>query len=216
MHASREAVAVYDARHRVPHVGGREARRAFLGTSGNGGRTEARQRAIRVFSGNPFPAAAPRSPPSGITRCAIPRTVPSREPPRERPRPSRRPRLRKIAHRVFVEAGSGVLAAGRRRRTGNEDGGIGISQKMRMAPCRASVPLPFPAPPRTCGATHACRRALTPFHCIGHPPRERDARFATRSALNRKREDAGHKRGLRSLLFPVRAKGCGEGLDILG
>jgi hypothetical protein len=74
---------------------------------------------------------------------------------------------------VFVEAGSGVLAAERQRRTGNEDGGIGISQKTRMAPCRASLPLPFPTRPRTCGATHACRRTLTPFPLHRESSRQR-------------------------------------------
>jgi len=140
------------------------------------------------FFWNTFPAAAPRSPPFRFTRCAIPRTLPSRAPLRERPQLSRGPRLRQIAHRVFVEAGSGALAAGRRRRVGDEDGGIGISPKMRMVPCRASLPLPFPMHPHTRGATPAHRRALTPFHCIaGHlAPGERDAQFATRSAMTLK------------------------------
>jgi hypothetical protein len=81
----------------------------------------------------------------------------------------RGPRLRKIAHRGFVGSGSGALAAGRRRRARDEDGGIGISQKTRMAPCRASIPLPLPTRPHRRGATPACWRALTPFHCIaGH------------------------------------------------
>jgi hypothetical protein len=52
---------------------------------------------------------------------------------------------------------------------GDEDGGIGISPKTRMAPCRASIPLPLPTRPRTRGATPTWRRALTPLHCIaGH------------------------------------------------
>jgi hypothetical protein len=157
----------------------------FPGDVGNGRRMEVRQEAIRDFSGNPFPAAALHSPPSGIIRCAIPRTLPSHEPLRER-LPSRGPRLRGIAHRVFVEAGSGALAAGRRRRAGGADGGIGVSQKMRMAPCRASLPLPFPTRPLTRGATPARRLVLTPFHCIAShlAPGERDAQVATQPAMN--------------------------------
>ena len=65
---------------------------------------------------NSFPSSAPRNLPSGFTRCAIPQTVPARKPLRKRPRLSRGPRLRQIAHRVFVAAGSGALAAGRRCR----------------------------------------------------------------------------------------------------
>jgi hypothetical protein len=76
------------------------------------------------------------------------------------------PRLRKIAHRGFVGSGSGALTAERRRRGGDEVGGIGIFPKTRMAPCRASIPLPLPTRPHTRGATPAWRRALTPFHCI--------------------------------------------------
>jgi hypothetical protein len=76
-----------------------------------------------------------------------------------------------------------------------------------MAPCRASVPLPFPARPRMCGATHACRRTLTPFHCIaGHPASERDAHFATRSAMNRK-ERAPRKSSSASFSFSPRPGG---------
>jgi hypothetical protein len=160
----------------------------FPGDVGNGRRMEVRQGAIRIFSGTPFPPQRPAAHHSGFIRCAIPRTVPSREPSAGTPRPSRGPRLRGIAHRVFVEAGSGALAAGRPRRAGDEDGGIGVSRKMRMAPCRASIPLPFPTRPHKRGATPARRRALTPFHCIaGHLPLgERDARFATKSAMNLK------------------------------
>jgi hypothetical protein len=41
--------------------------------------------------------------------------------------------------------------------------------KTRMAPCRVSIPLPLPTRPHRRGATPACWRALTPFHCIaGH------------------------------------------------
>jgi hypothetical protein len=162
----------------IPCPARRQGRGApgFPGDVGNGRRMDVRQGAIRVFSWNTFPAAAPRSPPF--------RLHPMRDPAKSllartsagTPPLSRRPRLRQIAHRGFVEAGSGALAAGGRRRAGDEDGGIGISQKTRMAPCRASIPLPFPTRPHKRGATPARRRALTPFHCIaGHlAPGERD------------------------------------------
>ena len=168
-------------------AGGRGAP-GFSGDVGNGRRMEARQGAIRVFSGTPFPPQRPAAHHSGFIRCAIPRTVATARTSAGPPRHSREPRLRQIAHQVFVEAGSGALAARGRRRAGDEDGGIGISPKMRMAPCRASIPLPFPTRPHTRGATPACRRALTPFHCIaGHlAPGERGFP-ATRSAKNQKR-----------------------------
>jgi hypothetical protein len=125
-----------------------------------------------------------------------------------------RPRLRQIAYRVFVEAGSDALAAGRPRRAGGEDGGIGVSQKMRMAPCRASLPLPFPTRPRTRGATPARRRALTPFHCIaGHlVPGERDAQFATQSAMDVKkpRPDAGSRIEIDRSITQRRGGAAGE------
>jgi hypothetical protein len=69
------------------------------GDAGNGERTDARQGAIRIFSETPFPPQRSATHHSGFTRCAIPRTVPSRETPRTHS-PFRGPRLRKIAHQV--------------------------------------------------------------------------------------------------------------------
>jgi hypothetical protein len=134
--------------------------------------------AFLVFSGTPFPPQRPAAHHSGFIRGAIPRTFPSREPLRERPRPSRGPSLRQIAHRAFVEAGSSAC-----RRTSalaqDEDGGIGISQKTRRAPCRASIPLPFPLLLHTRVVTLACLRARTP-HGVPmlshHPPRTSELR----------------------------------------
>jgi hypothetical protein len=51
----------------VPYTGRRGAREASLQTSGTGGRMEARQKAMRIFSGTPLSSTAPRSLPSGFT-----------------------------------------------------------------------------------------------------------------------------------------------------
>jgi hypothetical protein len=52
-------------------------------------------------------------------------------------RQSRAPRVCEIAHQVFAGAGSCAVPT-------DMTAGDGLPEKMRMAPCRASVPLPFP------------------------------------------------------------------------
>ena len=84
----------------------------FPGDVGNGRRMEARQGAIRIFSGNSIvfrSAAQPTIPasPDARSREASPRTSAAGT-----HRPFRALRLCKIAHQVFVEAGSGALPAG--------------------------------------------------------------------------------------------------------
>jgi hypothetical protein len=158
----------------------------FPGDVGNGRRMEARQRAIRVFSGTPFP---PERPPAH--HSASPDAQSGK--PSSRANPAGTPpafsRAQASPNRASgVRGGRLQCACGRTSALGSGRGWRdSISPKTRMAPCRPSIPLPFPAPPRTCGATPARRRALTPFHCIAHhfAPGERDAQFATRSAINR-------------------------------
>ena len=94
------------------HVGGCGAHETSLGMSGTMEGPKRGRGPSAFFSETPFPPERPATHHSGFTRCAIPRTVPARETRRERPRPPRGVRPRKIAHRVFVEAGSGALPAG--------------------------------------------------------------------------------------------------------
>jgi hypothetical protein len=89
---------------------------------GNGRRREARQGAIRIFSETPFPPQRPATYHSDFTRCAIPRTVPSRETPRT-PRPFAGPGFARsrigaswgsapVRLRLAVGAGVGTRMAG--------------------------------------------------------------------------------------------------------
>jgi hypothetical protein len=150
------------------HVGRCGAHEAFLETSGTAAGWKRGRGPSAFFLRHLSRLSAPR-PTIRLHPMRDPANHPLARDPARTPRPSRGPMLRKIAHRGFVGSGSGALAAGHRRQSGDEDGGIGIPQKTRMAPCRASIPLPLPTRPRTRGATPACRRALTPFHCIeGH------------------------------------------------
>jgi hypothetical protein len=178
-HAWREAVAGSPCATPCPaRPPGRKAP-GFPEDVGNGRRMEARQGAIRTILWNTFPAAAPRSPPFRLHPMCDPANRPlartsAGTPPafaRAQPSPDRA---------SGVRGGRLQCACGRTPALSqDEDGGIGISRKTRMAPCRASIPLPFPTHPHTRGATPARRRALTPFHCIaGHrAPGERDAQL---------------------------------------
>jgi hypothetical protein len=162
------------------------------------------------FSGTPFPPQRPAAPPFRFIRCAIPRTVPSREPLRERPRPSRGPGLRQIAHRVFVEAGSGPLAAGGRRRAGDEDGGIGISQKNSHGPLPRFHPSAVPD-----ASTHVLSNPrpppcpdTIPLHRGSSRPWRARPQFATKSAMNPKNSHGPLPHSI-SLPFPAaRAGSC--------
>jgi hypothetical protein len=103
------------------------------GAAGNGGRTEARQGAIRIFFGDTFPASAPRDPPF--------RLHPMRD-------PANRPLARDPARTPGLLAGPGFArsrirfrevrlrcACGRPSAPGwDEDGGIGISRKRGWPP----------------------------------------------------------------------------------
>jgi hypothetical protein len=184
-HTWREAVA--DSPCTAPCPARRPGRGApgFLGDVGNGRRMEARQGAIRIFSGTPFPPQRPAAHHSASPDAQSGEPSPRANPCGNAPAFSRAQASPDRAS--GVRGGRLRCACGRTRcRAGDEDGGIGISRKILMAPCRASIPLPFPTRPRTCGATPTRRRALTPFHCIaGHfAPGERDAQFATKSAMN--------------------------------
>jgi hypothetical protein len=138
------------------------------------------------FFWNTFPAAAPPQPTipassDARSREPSPRATSSGTPPafsRAQASPDRASGGR--------GGGSGSLAAGGRRRAGDEDGGTGISPKILMAPCRASIPLPFPTRPRTRRATPRPPPCPDTIHCIaGHPAvGDRHAQFATRSAMN--------------------------------
>jgi hypothetical protein len=80
LHAWREAVwRVHHARHVFPRVGRGGAHRASLGTSGTAGGWKSGRGPSAFFPGTPFPPQHPAAHHSGFTRCAIPRTVPSRE-----------------------------------------------------------------------------------------------------------------------------------------
>jgi hypothetical protein len=123
--------------------------REAAGTA-DGGR---RGRVPSAFFGYTFPASAPRDPPFGFTRCAIPRTVPSRETCANAPGLLAGPcfaRSRIGASwgpapvRVRQSLGAGVGRGWRDRY---------LPKKTRMAPCRASIPLPLPTRPHTRGAT---------------------------------------------------------------
>jgi hypothetical protein len=121
-HAWREAVAGFTVRDTVPRTS------AVAGRAGLFWGRRERQADRSSAEGHPRFFWQP------LSRRSAPRpTIPassdarSREPyPRANlrgnaPRPSRRPGLRKIAHQVFVEAGSGVL---------RQDVGIGLGTKM--------------------------------------------------------------------------------------
>ena len=86
--------------------------RSFSGAGGNGRRMEARQGAMRIFFWNPIVF---RSAPHSAIRLHLMRDPvnPARFHDRGgNARASRAPRLCKIAHQVFMEAGSGALPAG--------------------------------------------------------------------------------------------------------
>jgi hypothetical protein len=137
---------------------------------------EARQGAIRVFSGNTFPAAAPRSPPFRLRPMRDPANRPSRAPLRERPRartsagtpPAFSPAQASQDRASGVRGGGLRCACGRTSApTGDEDGGIGIS------PQNADGPLPrFPPSAVPDASTHAwsnprpppCPDTI-PLHC---------------------------------------------------
>jgi hypothetical protein len=151
------------------HVGCCGAHNPFLGDAGNAERTEARQGAIRIFSETPFPPQRPATHHSGFTRMRNPANRPLARDPARTPRPSRGAKLRKIAHRGFVGPAPVRLRRAVDAGPGTRMAGYVSPPKTRMAPCRASIPLPLPTRPHRRGATPACRRALTPFHCIaGH------------------------------------------------
>jgi hypothetical protein len=139
---------------------------------------EARQEAIRIFFWNTFPATAPPQPTIPASPEARSRKPSPRENLlRERLRPSRGPRLRQIAPRVFVEAGSGALAAGDRPRAGDADGGIGISQKNSHGPLPHFHPSAVPEAsthawsnpsPPSCPDTIPLHRIISPFESVMH------------------------------------------------
>ena len=154
------------------------------GRVGNGRGMEARQGAIRVFCGDTYPAI--RVPAPAPTSCRK-RTRPNphehlmrdlansriaRGPARSR-RVSREGTVRGIAHRVKPE----WWVAGR-------CGGRGVFEKMRMAPCRASIRLPFPASPGKYPASRHGRRVWKRAPRVVSWPWV-EPRLATRSARSR-------------------------------
>ena len=129
------------------------------GCVGNGRGTDARQGAIRIFWETPIP---PSSSPArrGRPAASAPEAGLHEHPMRDlaKPGPARKPggsrrgsregRVHGIAHRVKPEWWAAGCC-----------GGKGVPEKMRMAPCRASIRLPFPTSPRKPGAPLPCRRA---------------------------------------------------------
>jgi hypothetical protein len=151
------------------------------GRVGNGRGREARQGAMRIFLEIPIPpsssparrrppAASAREPASTNTRCAIWRSLGPREGRGRSRRGSREGTVRGIAHRMKPE----WWAAGR-------CGGKGVPEKMRMAPCRASICLPFPTSPGKLGAPCPCRRA---GHGVAHGEPATTSRLYQKSAKN--------------------------------
>ena len=136
------------------------------------------------FLGNTYPAILVPSP--APTSCRkhtgaglhehpmrdLAKPGPARRPGRSR-RVSREGMVRGIAHRVKPEW-----------RVAGRCGGKGVSEKMRMAPCRASIRLPFPPSPGKSGATRDGRRAR---HGVAHRDpgiASRHTSRATKSAMN--------------------------------
>ena len=95
-----------------PHVGRGGARKASLGTSGTAAGWKRGRGPSAFFQGTPSSPRAPRNPPSRLHLMRDPVNRPLAGRRRERADLSRAPRLCKIAHQVFVEAGSGALPAG--------------------------------------------------------------------------------------------------------
>ena len=161
------------------------------GRVGNGREMEVRQGAMRIFWEIPIPpfssparhrrpAASAPEPASTNTRCAIWRSLGPREGRGRSRRGSREGTVRGIAHRMKPE----WWAAGR-------CGGKGVPEKMRMAPCRASICLPFPT---SSGKPGVPRHGGRAGHGVAHgepATASRQAWRATKSAMNRK-ESVSH------------------------
>ena len=161
----------------------------MCGRVGNGRGREARQGAIRIFWEIPIPQSSSpawRRPPAASapgpaftnTRCAILRSLGPREGRGRSRRSSREGTVRGIAHRVKPE----WWAAGR-------FGGKGVPEKMRMAPCRASICLQFPTSSGKPGVPRPFRRA---GHGVAHgepATASRQAWRATKSAMNQNLPD---------------------------
>src|SRR5829696_108715 len=154
------------------------------GRVGNGRGMEARQGAMRIFSGDTDPAIlVPCPAPTScrkLTGAGLhehPMRDPAKPGPARRPgrsrRGSREGTVRGIAHRMKPEWWAAGPAAGKV-----------FQKKMRMALCRASIRLPFPTSPGKLGVPCPCRRAR---HGVAHgepATASRHAWRATKSAMN--------------------------------
>jgi hypothetical protein len=166
-HAEREAVAGSPCATPCPARRPGRSAPGFPGGVGNGSRMEARQGAIRVFSGNTFPAAAPRSPPFRLRPMRDPANRPLARTSAGTP-PAFSPAQASQDRASGVRGGRLRCAYGRTSApTGDEDGGIGIS------PQNADGPLPrFPPSAVPDASTHAwsnprpppCPDTI-PLHC---------------------------------------------------
>jgi hypothetical protein len=158
----------------------------FPGDVGNGRRMEVRRGAIRVFSGNPFPAAAPRSPPFRLDPMRDPAN-----PPLARTCAGTPPAFSRA--QASPERASGVRGGRLRCACGRRWApGWGRGWRDRCLPKNADGPLPHVHPSAVPEAsTHAwsnprpppCPDTL-PLHRGSSPLGERDAQFAIKSTMN--------------------------------
>jgi hypothetical protein len=174
------------------------------GRVGNGRGMEARQGAIRVFWGDTYPAILVPTPGADVLpqahRSRTPRSPDARSCEawaREKAggrsrRVSREGTVREIAHRVKPNGGSRGAEAGK------------VSpKKMRMAPCRASLRLPFPRPLGKSGALPAKQRTDTVVARDGESRPWMHCK-ARRAARNNSSSGRGHDEAARNRSPPAR------------
>ena len=108
-----EAGGAFTTRNTVsPHVGRGGAHQASPGTSGTADGWKRGREPSAFFQGTPSSSGAPRSPQFRLHLMRDPVNRPLRATAAGTRRPFRAPRHCKIAHQVFVEAGSGAVPAG--------------------------------------------------------------------------------------------------------